>query len=295
MKLKTLPSTVNRHSKPTNSRSGRVSVVLPTMNEAGNVERVFESLATTKEKYSDIGEAIFVLNNTTDNTQGILEDISKKTTYEFVKVIHSEGARGAAIRKGVEVAQGDIVVVMDSDGQYDPIDIPRLVQPIVEDGYFIVVARNHGWANFSRRVISTTFKALTRTLLGIEYVQTGFKAGVKEVLLETIPEHVSGLDIDVRWINNVVKKGYRNNLSYNVAVDLHPRLQGETKFHPLRLALGLLYTTLSLALERRTGKELPFPSALKRLTLQPKKGPRSSTHSGTERAPQTCQVSRPVD
>jgi hypothetical protein len=103
----------------------------------------------------------------------------------------------------------------------------------------------------------------------VEYVQTGFKAGTKEALLDTIPKDIPGLDIDVRWMNNVLRKGYGHRLSNDVEVRLHPRLHGRTTFNPLKLSLGLLYTTISLTMQRKTGRELPFPRVLKELTLQP--------------------------
>jgi len=248
-----------------------VSVVLPTMNEAKNVGMVCKKLFAAKHSHKQIVSAIFVLNNTTDGTEKILEQIAEQPEYEFVKIIHSEGSRGSAIRKGVEVAEGDVVVVMDSDGQYDPAEIPRVIRPIVEDQCPIVIARNHGWANIRRRVISETFKKLTRILLGVTCVQTGFKAGTKKALLDTIPEHVPGLDIDVRWVNNVVRKGYWHRMSDSVEVRLLPRTHGRSTFSPLKLSLGLLYTAVSLAVHRRTGRELPFPRLLKETTLQPHK------------------------
>ena len=247
----------------------RVSVILPTMNEAGNVEALCQRLSSVRGNYRHLVEAIFVLNNTTDGTDKILEELSKKPGYDFLKVAYSKGARGSAIRKGVEIAQEDIVVVMDSDGQYDPAEIPKLVRPIVDENFSIVVARNHGWANLSRRITSESFKKLTLALLGVRYVQTGFKAGLKSVLLDTIPQDVSGLDIDVRWMDNVVRKGYSPKLSHDVEVKLHPRLHGKTTFNLLKLSLGLLYTTLSLAVRRRTGRELPFLRVLGEITLRP--------------------------
>ena len=246
-----------------------VSVVLPTMNEAKNVEGLCQKLCSLKQSYAQFIEAIFVLNNTTNGTDRILEDLSKQPGYEFLRAAYSEGARGSAIRRGVEMAQGNLVVVMDSDGQYDPREIPKLVRAIANEGYYVAIGRDRGSESFSRRFISEVFKKLTKTLLGLEYVQTGFKAGVRKVLLDTIPEGVSGLDIDVRWMNNVVRKGYGNKFSGDVEVRLYPRLHGKTTFNPLKLSLGLLYTTLSLALQRKTGRELPFPRVLKELTLQP--------------------------
>jgi len=254
---------------PTPANDAGISAVLPTMNEEKNAAEVCQKLFSLKQNYSQLTEAIFVLNNTTDNTEKVLTNISKQPGYEFVKISHSDGARGSAIRSGVEMAQGNIVVVMDSDGQYDPREIPKLVRAIANEGYYVAVGRNHGSESFARRLISEAFKKLTKTLLGLEYVQTGFKAGIKEVLVETIPKDVPGLDIDVRWMNNIIRKGYRNKLSDDVEVRFHPRLHGRSAFNPLKLSLGLLYTTLSLSVERKTGRELPFPKIFRKFTLSP--------------------------
>jgi len=59
-------------------------------------------------------------------------------------------------------------------------------------------------------------------------VQTGFKAGIKEVFLETIPKDAPGLDIGVRWMNNIVRKGYGNKISDSVEVKFQRRLHGKS-------------------------------------------------------------------
>jgi glycosyltransferase involved in cell wall biosynthesis len=241
------------------------------MNEAENVEALCERLHQLSKSYAPFIEAIFVLNNTTDGTDFVLKNLSKRAEYPFLRITGSEGARGSAIRKGVEMARGEIVVVMDSDGQYDPLDVPKLLRPITHQGYSIAIGRNLTSESLFRRITSEAFKKLTKTLLGVEYVQTGFKAGVKSVLLDTIPPDVPGLDIDVRWANNIVTKGYGDKLSEGVEVNVYPRMHGESTFNPLKLGLGLLYTTISLSVERKTGKGLPFPRVFKELTLYPKR------------------------
>ncbi len=250
-------------------RSAKVSVVLPTMNEAKNVEPLCERMRDLRKSYSCLTEAIFSINNTTDDTDLILGNLSKSNEYGFVRVIHTVGARGSAIRKGVEAARGDIVVVMDSDGQYDPFEIPKLVHPITDQGYYMSVGRNHASASILRRLISEGFKKFTKILLGVEYVQTGFKAGLRSVLLDTIPEDAPGLDIDVRWMNNVVTKGYRDKLSNDFDVSVRPRLHGKTTFSPIKLALGLLCTIVVLFIERKTKRRLLIPRILAKLTLYP--------------------------
>jgi len=61
-----------------------VSVVLPTMNEAGNVKALCQKLCELRQSHSHVKEAIFVLNNTTDGTDLVLENMSREdTVYEL--------------------------------------------------------------------------------------------------------------------------------------------------------------------------------------------------------------------
>lgn len=57
---------------------------------------------------------------------------------QVVRQPYNKG-NGAAVKAGIRAAQGDILVLMDGDGQHDAADILRLVAPIVEDGYDMVV------------------------------------------------------------------------------------------------------------------------------------------------------------
>jgi hypothetical protein len=49
------------------------------------------------------------------------------------------------------------------------------------------------------------------------------------------------LDINVRWMNNIAKRGYRSRLSDSVNVMLYPRLHRRSALDPFRLAMGLLH------------------------------------------------------
>jgi len=249
----------------------KISIVLPTKNERGNAVDLCEKLRYVKEHEQklfgndiELHEAIFVLNRSTDGTEGVLKDIQSQSGYEFVKTDWSTG-RGSAIRKGVELAQGDYVVVMDSDGEYNPRLLGKLTRPITRLGYDMSVINDKDERSFIRCLLSNSFQLFTDKLVGTKYVQAGFKAGKKEVLLDTIPKGVSGLDIDIRWMSNVVEKGYK--ISNDLTVKIQPRKYGKTSFNPFILAVALFYTAANVYLKKRIGKELPFPKILKRHML----------------------------
>jgi glycosyltransferase involved in cell wall biosynthesis len=103
-----------------------LSVVMPAYNEAETVEAALRRVRAVPLRV----EIIVVNDASTDATREILDGIAKEGLVD--RVIHHEKNRGkgAAIRSGAAVATGDALVVQDADLEYDPADLPALIQPI---------------------------------------------------------------------------------------------------------------------------------------------------------------------
>ena len=103
----------------------KVSVIIPTLNEVGSIERVL------KEIPKDIVNEILVVDgHSTDGTP----ELVKKLGY---KLIEQEGqGYGLAFSTGIKHATGDVLVLMDADGSHNPNDIPKLLK-CIDDGYDI--------------------------------------------------------------------------------------------------------------------------------------------------------------
>ena len=107
----------------------KLSVVVPTFNEERTIKKVIDQVYELPLPL----EVIVVDDGSTDGTVAILTQLNK--TYPDLKVCiqaKNEG-KGAALRKGFELAQGSHVVVQDADLEYNPAEIPGLVKPIVRD------------------------------------------------------------------------------------------------------------------------------------------------------------------
>jgi dolichol-phosphate mannosyltransferase len=99
--------------------SHRITVIVPTRNEADNLRPVLELAAP----FAD--ELLVVDGHSTDDTRALAEACG-------ARVILDEGrGKGAALRLGIQQASGDILVFIDADGSHDPADIPALVAPII--------------------------------------------------------------------------------------------------------------------------------------------------------------------
>ena len=104
-----------------------VSVVIPVLNEAGNilplVNEIIEALSTLEDF-----EIIYVDDGSTDETPNLLADLTK-TVSELHFIRHQKRAgQSAAIRTGVGAASFPLIATLDGDGQNVPANIPDLIR-----------------------------------------------------------------------------------------------------------------------------------------------------------------------
>ena len=103
-----------------------LSVVVPAFNEAATVEAALRRVREVPLRV----EIIVVNDASTDGTREILDQLARDGVVD--QVIHHDRNRGkgAGIRSGIAAATGDALVVQDADLEYDPADLPALLQPI---------------------------------------------------------------------------------------------------------------------------------------------------------------------
>lgn len=151
----------------------RVSVVIPAYNEAASIGDVVAGC----RRFCD--EIIVVDDGSMDETAEIAERSG-------AVVVRSERNLGItrATEKGLERARGDVVVTMDADGQHDPMDIPRLIGPIIEGKAEVTLGVRGEIPCRSERMINV----LTNLRVKCLDVGTGFRA-VKAELARKMKLH----------------------------------------------------------------------------------------------------------
>ena len=105
-----------------------LSIIVPVYNERNTVG---EAIRRVREVTLDIErEIILVDDGSEDGTLDILHRLSDSTV-RVVTQTENQG-KGAAVRRGIEEARGDVIVIQDADLEYDPRDLPRLLRPLLE-------------------------------------------------------------------------------------------------------------------------------------------------------------------
>src|SRR5262249_13038399 len=155
---------------PTLSHAAGVSVVLPTYNEReGIAELVAEILGVARRTGLEV-EVLVVDDASPDGTAAHVETVFRADPAVRVHVRRGERGLASAIYRGIREARGDIVVVMDSDGNHDPVLLPLMVR-CAEDfdvvigsryvlGGGMLTSRFRYWGSYA-------FNILIRIVLGL--------------------------------------------------------------------------------------------------------------------------------
>jgi glycosyltransferase involved in cell wall biosynthesis len=119
----------------------KLSIVVPAYNEERTIVSVLSRLLKI-DLIGNIEKEVVVINDaSSDQTANLVKKFIAENRSEqqirFIEQPYNQG-KGAAIRKGIEVAGGDCIIIQDADLEYDPQEFNILLKPII-DGYADVV------------------------------------------------------------------------------------------------------------------------------------------------------------
>ncbi|MEN8253470.1 MAG: glycosyltransferase family 2 protein [Patescibacteria group bacterium] len=107
----------------------KLSVIVPVYNEEATVAVMLAKLI----KVRDVREVLVVNDGSTDKTEKKIMKISRLRSRQARKIKYfkkTNGGKGSAVRFGLKKVTGDFVLIQDADLEYDPDDIPKLLEPI---------------------------------------------------------------------------------------------------------------------------------------------------------------------
>jgi glycosyltransferase involved in cell wall biosynthesis len=188
------------------SKAEMVSVVIPTLNEAGNI---LETVTTINKELAYPKEIIIVDGNSTDGTKEIVKDTN------FCKlIVEPRRGYGLAIRTGIKHAKGDVVVMVDGDGTYDVKHINLLIDALIRNDAELCQAtrmydlrKAMGFMNFvANKIITFCFDFFYSQFLSDS--QSGFRA-ISHSALEKVELHEDDMAFATEMLVQFAKKGFK--------------------------------------------------------------------------------------
>ena len=207
----------------------KLSVVMPVYNEQTTLRLVVERVLRVRLEL----ELICVDDGSGDGSREILADLKKQWPQMRVLLQPRNMGKGAALRRGIQEATGDYVIIQDADLEYDPGEYPRLLEPL-ESGQADVVygsrflsGRPHRvlyfWHSVGNKILTLLSNMITN--LNMTDMETCYKVFRREVI-QSIPleEDRFGFEPEV-----TVKVAKRRLRVYEVGISYWGRTYEEGK------------------------------------------------------------------
>ncbi|MCD6661258.1 MAG: glycosyltransferase [Lentimicrobium sp.] len=229
-----------------------ISVVIPVFNEDESLPELYAWIQRVMHDNKFSFEVIFVDDGSSDNSWKVIEEL--KTSDNRVRGIkfRRNYGKSAALNKGFELAEGEVVITMDADLQDSPDEIPGLYQMIVNDGFDLV----SGWkkkrydSTLTKNIPSKLYNAATRSMSGVKLhdMNCGLKAYRKAVVkaIEVYGEMHRYIPVIAKWA------GFKK-IGEKVVIH-QKRKYGVTKFGWERFVNGFL-DLLSIMFVTRFGRK----------------------------------------
>jgi dolichol-phosphate mannosyltransferase len=208
------------------------TIVIPTYNEAGGIEKLLRTLDGTFRTYGLDGEIIVVDDNSPDGTGAIVDRLSQELP---VRCLHRPGKMGlsSGVIDGWKMARPESVALgaMDADFSHDVRALPKMVEAVESGRYGLAVGSRYvpggGIANWPKRRIVTSRVAcwLARPLTGVKDVTSGYFL-VRRNALDGVALDPIGFKIGLE----VIVKG-KYDKAVEVPYTFTDRIVGESKLN----------------------------------------------------------------
>jgi glycosyltransferase involved in cell wall biosynthesis len=208
----------------------KVSVLIPVYNEAATIRAVVNAVRAVKMDGVTF-EIVVVDDGSTDGTDRICRELlgNEIDLYERKE----NGGKGSAVRRGLAVSSGDIVVIQDADLEYPPNEYPKLLMPILADQADVVLGSRFAGSEAHRVVyfwhmVGNRFLTLlsnVMTDLNLTDMECGHKA-FRANLLRQIELTENGFGFEPEVVARLAKLKPR---IYEVGVAYHGRTYAEGK------------------------------------------------------------------
>lgn len=219
----------------TQSGEPLLTLIIPAYNEERRLPNSLDQIVAFIQQQPEPMEVLVVENGSHDRTTEIAEAYAAK--YPFIRVLHSQKGKGAAVRVGMREGRGRYLFICDSDLSMPIAEVRKFLPPVLED-YDVAIASREGpgahryGEPFYRHLMGRVFNLIVRVLAipGFQDTQCGFKSFRREVGREIFADlTMTGWVFDVEALFIALRRGYRV-----VAVPINWYFDADSRVEPLK-------------------------------------------------------------
>tara|TARA_B100001093_G_scaffold518081_1_gene601723 strand:- start:2081 stop:2773 length:693 start_codon:yes stop_codon:yes gene_type:complete len=208
----------------------KLSVIIPCYNEKFTIEKIISKVL----KFNLYEKEIIIIDDcSTDSSNEIIKKLAETNKEIKPFFLEKNLGKGGALRKGIQEAEGDIILIQDADLEYDPKDYPALLKPFFEtDADIVYGSRFFGgdyvrlhffWHFIANKLLTLCSNIVTN--LNMSDMETGYKAFKKSVIQSIdIKENSFGIEPEI-----TVKLAKKNYIFYEVPISYRGRSYEEGK------------------------------------------------------------------
>ncbi|MBN1823316.1 MAG: glycosyltransferase family 2 protein [Endomicrobiales bacterium] len=206
----------------------KTSVLIPVYNEKNYIEKLIGKVRARPE----VSEILVVDDGSVDGTREILKRLAAGDKRIRLVCREKNSGKGAAIREGIGVVSGDVVIIQDADLEYDPDEYPKLLEPFEKIGAKVVygsrtLSRKNRYSVLSFALGGVLLTILT-DLLYLTFITdepTGYKV-FKTDIIKSITIESDGFEFCPEVTAKILKKGIK---IAEVPISYNPRKFSEGK------------------------------------------------------------------